>query len=91
MIVMLGHVCVCVCVCVLCVCVCVYVCVFVCGMVHFIYYILLSYVRRGLCDPFFFSSACAVRLMHSTKSMHSARPTMLCIHLVFYLVINHSQ
>ena len=33
-------------------------------------FLLLSYVRRGLCDPlFFFSLACAVR---STKFMHSA-------------------
>ena len=48
------------------------------GIFHIL---LLSYVRQGLCDPFFFSSACAVRLIHSTKFMHSARPTMLCIHL----------
>ena len=32
---------------------------------------IFSYVRRGLCDLFFFSSACAVRLTHSTKFMHT--------------------
>ena len=50
-------------------------------------FLLLLYIINGtyvgVCVTlFFFSSACTVLLIHSTKFMHSARPTMLCIHLV---------
>ena len=43
----------------------------------FIYYILLSYVRRGLCDPFFFflrRALCAVQ-SSCTVLFRCARPT----------------
>ena len=85
------HVCVCTCVFV-CVCVCVLehtcVCMYVCVCIHlgfFIYYYyILSYVRRGLCDPpfFFFGVRCAQYKVHAQCSFAALAPHMPCMLLV---------
>ena len=50
----------------------------------FIYYILLSYVRRGLCDPlfFFFGVRCAQYKVHAQCSFAALAPHMPCMLLV---------
>ena len=58
-------------------------------MIHlrfFIYYILLSYVRRGLCDPlfFFFGMRCAQYKVHAQCSFAALAPHMPCMLLVEY-------
>ena len=53
--------------------------------IYFYYYILLSYVRRGLCDPFFFFFGvhCAQYKVHAQCSFTALAPHMPCMLLVY--------